>query len=264
MNDVEQYYDTDDHSEWERLNRHKTEWAVTMRALSEFLPPAPARILDIGGGPGRYAIALAKLGYEVTLADISSESLKRAEEQAKSEGVTLAGIYHADATDLSAFSDTAYDAVLMLGPLYHLISQEARHQAVQEAARVLKNQGIVFAAFLNRFSALRVCVQEFPEWLAQNPDYATRLLETGIHRGEWGFTTAYFANVNEIQTLMGTHHFSALQIVGCEGIAAFAEERLNALADEAWEWWADLNYQLGKDAALHGSAIHLVYVGQKK
>ncbi len=74
MNQVENYYDTDPTLEWERLNRHRTELAVTLRALDEYLPPAPAKIADIGGGPGRYAIELTRKGYSVTLVDLSQQT----------------------------------------------------------------------------------------------------------------------------------------------------------------------------------------------
>ncbi|MCB0084235.1 MAG: hypothetical protein KDE47_25020 [Caldilineaceae bacterium] len=56
MKPVEQYYDDDAHVEWERLDRHRTEFAVTMRALGEYLPSPPAQVLDVGGGPGRRSI----------------------------------------------------------------------------------------------------------------------------------------------------------------------------------------------------------------
>ena len=59
------------------------------------------------------------------------------------------------------------------------------------------------------------------------------------------------------------HGFATLQIISCEGIVAHIEERINALTGEAWAWWSDLNYQLGKDPALYGSATHLLYVGRK-
>ncbi len=59
MNEIEAFYDENAQYEWERLERHRTEFAVTLRALKDYLPPAPAKILDVGGGPGRYAIALA-------------------------------------------------------------------------------------------------------------------------------------------------------------------------------------------------------------
>ncbi|MDP9311783.1 MAG: class I SAM-dependent methyltransferase, partial [Chloroflexota bacterium] len=63
MHRVEHFYNTNAHAEWMRLDRHRTEFAVTLRALAEFLPPPPATLLDVGGGPGRYAITLARQGY---------------------------------------------------------------------------------------------------------------------------------------------------------------------------------------------------------
>ena len=133
MSAVEQFYDQDAHQEWERLNRHRTEFAVTMRALAEFLPAAPAQLLDVGGGPGRYAIALAQQGYQVTLVDLSQASLRRAAHYAEAAGVRLAAIQQQNALNLSTVVDASYDGVLLLGPLYHLITEEERSQAVQVA-----------------------------------------------------------------------------------------------------------------------------------
>jgi S-adenosylmethionine-dependent methyltransferase len=62
MSRVGSYYDRRAEDEWTRLERHRTEWAVTLRALREYLPTPPCRIADIGGGPGRYAIELARQG----------------------------------------------------------------------------------------------------------------------------------------------------------------------------------------------------------
>ncbi|TAK65295.1 MAG: methyltransferase domain-containing protein [Dehalococcoidia bacterium] len=75
MTNVERYYDGAAHNEWIRPDRDRVEFAVTLRAFDEYLPPAPARVLDIGGGPGRYAIELTQRGYEVALADISEAAL---------------------------------------------------------------------------------------------------------------------------------------------------------------------------------------------
>ncbi len=72
---VEAFYDRDAEHEWERGDRHRTEFAVTLRALAEHLPPPPARILDCGGGPGRFSIELARQGYDVTLFDLSAGNL---------------------------------------------------------------------------------------------------------------------------------------------------------------------------------------------
>ena len=78
MNPVEQLYDSDPQREWAREARHRTEFAVTRRALADYLPPSPAAIADLGGGPGRYAIPLTQQGYAVTLVDLSRENLAAA------------------------------------------------------------------------------------------------------------------------------------------------------------------------------------------
>lgn len=72
---VQALYDSDPEREWVRMEHHRIEFAVTSRTLREHLPPPPARILDCGGGPGRYALMLAQQGYEVTLFDLSPELL---------------------------------------------------------------------------------------------------------------------------------------------------------------------------------------------
>ena len=120
---VAQLYDSMTEREWARMDRHRTEFYVTLRALREHLPPPPARVLDCGGGPGRYAVELARWGYDVTLFDLSTGNLALAREKAAEAGVTLAGFEQGTALDLSRFADHSFDAVLLMGPLYHLLEE---------------------------------------------------------------------------------------------------------------------------------------------
>jgi len=181
MEAVEQFYDNDPQQEWQRLERHRTEFAVTMRALAEFLPPPPARIMDMGGGPGRYSIALAQQGYTVTLADLSQQNLAFAREKAAAAQVRFAGVVHANVLNLAAFTSETYDVALVLGPLYHLLKEEDRQQAVREVLRLLKPGGMVFAAFITRFAPFRDAAKNYSTWLVSNQDYAEQLLATGVH-----------------------------------------------------------------------------------
>lgn len=137
MSRVREYFDNDAEREWERLDRHRTEFAVTLRALSAHLAPPPARIADVGGGPGRYAVELAKRGYAVTLIDLSPGVVRLAREHAEREGVHL-DAREGDARQLAGPADGSCDAVLLLGPLYHLLEAADRGRAVAEAHRVLR------------------------------------------------------------------------------------------------------------------------------
>ena len=263
---VENFYDASPEKEWERLARHRTEFAVSMCALSEWLPPAPASILDIGGGPGRYAIALAQLGYDVTLLDLSQANLAFAKQQADAAGVTLQGYIHGNALDLSAIPNKSFDAVLLMGPLYHLLEESERRRAVTEAMRVLKPAGVLFAACITRYAAFLDAARKEPHWLIEKPDHVEALLHAGglrIPPGS-GFTDFYAFHPVEFATFIKAAGLHALALIGVEGVVANAEESINALNGPVWDAWVEMNYRLGHDPALHGASFHLLHVGRKQ
>ena len=262
--EAESFYDQFAPKEWGRLEKHRTEFAVTSRAFEEFLSSPPCSILDIGGGPGRYSIELARQGYAVTLLEISGESLRLAQEKAGEAQVSLAGVIHANALDLGEIGSASFDAVLLMGPLYHLLSHTDRVQAIQEAMRVLKPHGRLFAAFITRFAPFRYVANGEPDWLMGNQEYAQQLLETGVHnQPPTTFTKAYYVHPREVVPLMENQGLRTLCLIGCEGVVAGHEGKVNELTGEAWQAWVELNYKLGQDPSLHGAADHLLYVGEK-
>lgn len=262
MSNVERYYNASAEQEWERLARDRVEFAVTLRALEEFLPPAPARVLDIGGGPGRYAIELTRRGYAVTLADIAQSELELAKQKADDAGLTLAAVTRADARDLSQFAGDAFDAVLLMGPLYHLLEEPDRRRAAGEAARVARPGGIVMAANITRYSAIRYWAKYDPMQVVEHPDVYERQIVTGKTPDAYMFTDIYLMRPEELPALFDglTEHITT---VACEGVVSMIRDRVGELEGAAWEHWVELNYRLGKDPATHGLAEHLLYVGRK-
>jgi len=262
MDIVEQFYN--DHAEEEqgRLNRHRTEFAVSLRVILEHLPPPPCTILDIGGGPGRYSIELASRGYAVAMADLSSGSLALARKQARKAGVTINAYHHCDVRNLSVIPADSFDAALLMGPLYHLQTEADRAEAARNVRRILKPGGIVFAAFITRFAPFRNAACLEPEWLIKNQAYAFEMLETGVHDRGKNFPQAYFAHPDEVLPLMESSGFQTMDLVGCEGIVSGFEEEINTYTGEAWEAWVELNYRLGHEATLYGASDHLLYVGR--
>jgi SAM-dependent methyltransferase len=269
-NPVEAHYDQYAEREWERLQRHRTEFALTCRTLADYLLPPPGRILDVGAGPGRYAIQLTRLGYHVTLLDFSQRSLDLALEMAGREGVYLPPPVRGDAVALpeeiaGEATDGLFDAVLLMGPLYHLLTIEERLAAVQQANRVLRPGGLIFAAFITRFAPLRDLAVHSPRWILDHPHRYRLLLEEGCNPARDGsaFPDSYFAHPNEIAPLMATGGFAQEALVNCEGILAGHEEAVNGLEGESWVAWVELNYRLSREPALFGAADHLLYVGSK-
>ncbi|MCL5997366.1 MAG: class I SAM-dependent methyltransferase [Chloroflexi bacterium] len=265
MEIVEAYYDANTQHEWERLGqRHRTEYAVTMLAFGDYLPRAPATVLDIGGGPGRYAIALAQQGYAVTLLDLSRNNLDFARAKAQEVGVELAACVHGSAVDLSAFPSEYFDVVLLMGPLYHLLAEQARHTALREAGRVLKLGGVIGATFITRYAPVRDSAKREPAWIVEHAEEMQRILETGVLEHSWGgFTDAYFTHPTEVRPLFEAFGFEPLDLIAAEGVVAWIEEGLNMASAAVWDAWVRLNYRLGKDPSVHGAAAHLLYIGRK-
>jgi len=146
MGDVVEYYSQFD--EWGRLDREPLEFMINMHYIKQYLGAAGA-VLDNGAGPGKYAVELAKLGYDVTLSDLTPKLVEIAKQKVTDLGLTdqFKGFHVLNATHLEGLPDEGYDASLMLGPLYHLQKEEERVQAVKELHRVTKRNGIVFVAF---------------------------------------------------------------------------------------------------------------------
>lgn len=268
MDRVEEFYTTNSPTnEWTRLQRHRVECAITMRALAEYLPPPPASILDIGGGPGRYAIALSQRGYKVTLVDLSRSFLDFAKTKAAEMNVELTGLFHADARDLSCLPDSPVDAVLLMGPLYHLLEHDQRLQAVHEAARRLRPGGIIVAAFLNRYATVIWGAAESPQYVLASRQEVDAIVSTGLYRrpeGSRGFIDAWFCHPSEIPPLMAEGGFEQVQLLAAESVVYEIEQHLNATTEELWNRWIDVLYPIAKDPAVLGACGHLLYVGRKR
>ncbi|MGD2248102.1 MAG: class I SAM-dependent methyltransferase [Candidatus Methanofastidiosia archaeon] len=262
--DIKQYYDQDPKNEWDRLTNNKMEFAVTIKAFDEFFPSPPATVLDIGGGPGRYSIALAEKGYTVTLADISQNSLVFAQKKAAEAKIPLEYV-HTTCTDLP-FPDNVFDVILVMGPLYHLRSKKERIKAISEAVRVLKPEELIFATFVTVYAPLRWAAKYDPEWVVTHLAECKKIIETGRASTEskQSFVDyAWFSHSWEIPSLMESAGLTTLEVIACEGIVSFIDEKINELTGDSWKKWVDINYTLAKDANVHETAEHLLYIGQK-
>ena len=193
----------------------------TQELLARFLPPPPADILDVGGGPGYYARWLAARGYRVTLIDPIPLHVEQAHEVAGREGPEIIARL-GDARRLE-FRDRSMDAVLEFGPLYHLPVQEDRVRALSEAGRVTKPGGLIMVALISRFASLldglRLGFIDRPGTLeAIKAD-----VRTGEHRNPDRhpalFTTAYFHHPDEIANDFESAHITLDQLTAIEGPA---------------------------------------------
>ena len=120
------------------------EYLTTLRYIEKYLRPG-MRILEIGAATGRYSHYFAQQGYRVDAVELVAHNIDIFKKNTKSgEKITIT---QGNAKDLSCFDDNSYDITLLLGPMYHLFTEEEKLQALSEAIRVTKKGGIIFSAY---------------------------------------------------------------------------------------------------------------------
>jgi SAM-dependent methyltransferase len=235
------------------------EWDRTLEILRRYLPPPPARILDVGGGPGRYAHHLTGMGYRVHLID----PVRRHVEQARRG--PLAGAALGDARQLD-HADASFDAVLLMGPLYHLQERADRLQALAEARRVLRIGGVVAAAGVSRFAP---ALDGLDRGFVDDPrfrDIVAGDLRDGRHHNPTDeidyFTTAYLHRPDELRTDLDTAGFAEVAVLAVEGIGWAARDLdLRRRDPVRWRILLELLQSLEQEPSLLGASPHLLAIG---
>ncbi len=177
----------------------RLEFLRTKEIIARFLPPAPCRVLEVGGGTGHYSYWLAELGHKVTLVDLAEEHIALVREKNTAAVRKLEGIGQGDARKLG-FKDESFDIVLNLGPIYHLQERPDRLCALREARRVLKPGGTAITAYISRFASL---IDGYRYGFIRDPAFRDLVacdLATGRHEsaGDRYFTRAYLHHPEEI------------------------------------------------------------------
>jgi ubiquinone/menaquinone biosynthesis C-methylase UbiE len=238
----------------------------TLELLDRFLPAAPARLIDVGGGPGAYAEIWARAGYDVHLYDLMELHVRQARQASGAQPghPFTAGV--ADARSIPE-PDASADAVVLLGPLYHLTEQPDRDAALAEAWRVLKPGGVVAAAGISRFAALLDGLWQ--GWLG-DPVFrgiAERGLVDGQHRNpdpvrhpRW-FTTAYFHLPEELAGEVRGAGFEAVSLFGIEGPGQLMQEHWPDPARREQMLFAARAVE--SEPSLSGLSSHILAVGTK-
>ncbi len=218
------------------------------------------KILEVGAGTGRYSIALAKEGYDVTSVELVKSNLNVLKKNSK--GIKNLKAFQGDALDLSRFEGNSFDMVLVLGPLYHLYSNKDQNRAIDEALRVCKEKGIAMFAFIpvhnfvygcgmdGRWSVVETIKENFTD------DFKPRQFP------EQGFTGFEIA---DFKKLFKNKPFKPLHIVSTDGLMDLEEDRKNfCMSDEEFEFFKKYHLATCENESMHGLAFHLLYIGRKR
>jgi SAM-dependent methyltransferase len=239
----------------------------TRELIQRFALPPPGVVVDIGGAAGAYALWLAEAGYSVHLLDRVPRLVAEAERRSAAAARPLCSCRVGDARALDVPTETA-DVVLLLGPLYHLTDPGDRARALQEAARVLKPGGRLFAAAISRWAS---AFDGLARDLIPDPRFA-RIVEQDLRNGQHRnpterldyFTTAYFHHPEELAAEVRATGLAVEGVYGLEGPGWILPDVAERMADaERRETLLRVARMLETEPLIVGSSAHLLAVAQR-
>ena len=259
---IKQFYDENTQYEWERLDRHPFEFAITTRMMDRYIKAGDS-ILDIGGGPGRYSLHFLQKGNPVTLVDLSDGNVNFAMKEAQWQGLALQA-HVCDALNVRDHIPGLYDHVFLMGPLYHLLTEEDRSRSVEAALSMLKPDGILYVSFLLMFSGVIYMLRQAPELILDpNEQVWLDAVRSEISWGGDAFTKAFFINQDEILPFLKQFPIEILHFFGQEGITSANNDYLLSQPLNVQTAWVDLSIKLCEIPKYISHSEHVMVIARK-
>ncbi|WP_411678411.1 class I SAM-dependent methyltransferase [Caproicibacter sp.] len=259
---VQKHYDQDVKEEWDRLEKHPFEFIVTTRMMNRYIKPGD-KILDIGGGPGRYSIYYTQKGCDVTLVDLSSENVKFALEKSKELHTGIKAV-SADARDVDKILDGKYDHIFLMGPMYHLLREKDRIAALDSALSLLKNGGFLYISFILMFSGIIYDMKYMPQLILEDSEqtFLNAVLKDKSYAGD-AFTKAFFIRQKDILPFLARFPLRKKHLFGQESILSPCEKNILSQPDEVIDKWTEVAEKLCEREEYLSYSEHAMYIGQK-
>jgi S-adenosylmethionine-dependent methyltransferase len=259
---VRKFYDETVNYEWNRLDRHQVEFELSKRYINRYVKPND-KVLDLGGGPGKYSLVLSQLGCNVTLADLSQNNVDFALKKAGELGLALNGV-QMDCRDLSAIEDEQFDHILCMGPMYHLKDENDRVTTINECMRKLKPNGTLFVSFVSSYSFVWDYLIRDPSLILDEDRHSQlRAIVEDKNFVGYGFSENFFIRPQDVLSFFQQFRLEKLHLLNCESFLYLRESELLNQPPEVVSAWLDLAEQVCEREDLLSLAEHLMYVGRK-
>lgn len=257
MNAIEKYYSNYNEEKQLTSKNHLPEYLVTMKYIEKYLFPG-AKIAEIGAGTGRYSIALAEKGYDVTAVELVDHNLNILKSKSKTHHNIK--IYKGNAVDLSFLESAAYDLVLLLGPMYHLFTSEDKRRALSEVIRISKKGGVLFASYCNNDTTMYKMF--YKKRILEYVDKG--MIDENYHAVSTMNEIFCLYRKQEIDALMKAYPVSRLHFVGVDMLSYLYDNKLNRLNKREFaEYMKFLNSICERDDCT-GLSMHMLDIFRKE
>lgn len=233
------------------------EYLTTMRYIVKYLKPG-SKILEIGAGTGRYSLALADKSYEVDSVELVPHNIKIMKKKVKASHKIH--IYEGNACDLSFLENDTYDIVLLLGPMYHLFTDEDKHKAISEAIRVAKHGGVIYAAYCNNDTCMYKMFYK-----RRILDYLKKgLIDENYHARSSPNEIFELYRKPDIDNLMEGYNVTRLHFVGVDMLSDLYSNDLNRLNKKEFNEYMKFLSTICEREDLTGFSIHMLDIFRKE
>lgn len=252
---IDFYNNYDEESRLLRRSR-MPEYLNTMKYIEKHLFEG-ARIIEIGAGTGRYSLALAEMGYDVTAVELVPHNIEIMKKKVKPNHNIK--IYEGNACDMSAFESETYDIVLLLGPMYHLFNDKDKHQALNEAIRLAKKNGVIYASYCNNDTSVY-------KFFYKNR--ALEYLDKGLIKEDYHTFSSpeevfELYRKTDIDELMKCHNVTRLHFVGVDMLSYIFDDKFDTLSDREFEEYMKFLSNICEREECVGMSIHMLDVFKK-
>ena len=244
-------------NEDKRLDRRHgiVEYTTTMKYIHNYLKDKNSKIIEVGAGSGKYSIALSNEGYDVTAIELVKHNLMTL--RSKSSNVTS---YLGNALDLSRFKDNTFDMVLLLGPMYHLISDTDKLKALQEAKRIVKDTGVILISYyMNEYAIL---IHGFRDNNIKEA-ISNHLVTSNYHIISKEHDLYSMVRLEDINHYKDTLNLKRLKIIAQDGPADYFRKIINQMDQETFDLFLDYHLKTCEREELLGASSHILDILKK-